>query len=79
MPNELTRHTFTGELTEFGVKLIGGEVVTIWADGYKAVGGAYVFEILMEGPPRYVVEVARIPATAVADDSGMWPPPRDVA
>jgi hypothetical protein len=71
MSDEPTEHVIWGPLTEFLIELVGGRTVTIWATAYHVENRDYVFSILMRGSPGYDIDVARIPADAVARDSGM--------
>lgn len=48
------------------VILNNGEELRVLTHAYAVEGGDYVFTLLMEGNPRFEVEVLRIPAHLVA-------------
>jgi hypothetical protein len=73
MSDEPSEHVVWGSLTEFPIELAGGQIVTIWATSYHVQERDYVFSVLMRGSPGYDVDIARIPADAVARHVGMRP------
>ena len=47
-----------------------GHLLVLHAHGYHQENGAFVFSLLMEGKPRFEIEVLRISAEIVADVVG---------
>jgi len=49
---------------------VSGHMLQLKAHAYSEVGHDYVFFALMEGSPRYEVELARMPISAVKSIRG---------
>jgi hypothetical protein len=60
----------TGELPSWELQLVNDEVIRLKAHAYSHDRGTYVFVALMEGTPRYEIELARIPVNLVKNIRG---------
>jgi hypothetical protein len=59
-----------GELGEWKVTLVSGEVIGLAAHAYAEENGAYLFSAFLEGDPPVEIPVARIPSALVAKVRG---------
>lgn len=57
--------TLTLELSKWEVRLKSGEVIVLFSNSFSREGEEYVFDILMEGSPNFLVDVARVPVDLV--------------
>lgn len=57
------------EQTRWEVTLLSGHTIVIWASGFSIDSDTmdYVFDILIDGIPREMLDVARIPSELVAN------------
>ncbi len=60
----------TSELPSWELQLVNGDVIRLKAHAYSHEHGNYVFVALMEGTPRYEIELARIPVNLVNNIRG---------
>ena len=65
----------TDDLDYWEVRFKSGEMMTLRAHGVTERDGAWVFVALMEGTPHYEYELARVPASLVAEVNGGWRSP----
>jgi hypothetical protein len=65
----------TSDLDYWEIRLKGGEVVTLRAHAVSERDDAWMFVALMKGTPHYEYELARVPASVVAEVNGGWPSP----
>jgi hypothetical protein len=52
------------------ITLVSGSDIRATAHGYSKEGNFYVFSLLMEGEPRFEVEVLRIPVEIISKIRG---------
>jgi len=64
------RLMLTNELPSWELHLVNGEVIRLKAHAYWHDQGTYVFVALIEGTPRYEIELARIPVNLVKSIRG---------
>ncbi|WP_405440584.1 hypothetical protein OG373_25605 [Streptomyces avidinii] len=50
------------------VRLTGGGLVEVWADGYAIDGDSYVFDVLVTAPPEYRAKVEITARTPTAPE-----------
>jgi hypothetical protein len=65
MKPEEPAHDLTSDLDPWEIRLVGGHTLHLKAHGYSEEGPDYVFVALMKGSPHYLIEVARLPISAV--------------
>jgi hypothetical protein len=58
------------DLGEWRVTLTTGDVLIVRASGVHESDEYLVFVVLMKGQPNYMYEIAKVPASVVADWSG---------
>jgi hypothetical protein len=68
--DELRGLMLTSELPAWELQLVNGEVIRLKAHAYSHEQGYYVFVALMEGTPRYEIELARIPDNLINNIRG---------
>ncbi len=54
-----------GELGEWEVTLVSGDVISVLAHAYEQVEGAYLFSAFAEGQPVVELPLVRIPSKLV--------------
>jgi hypothetical protein len=64
--------TICGDLSDWELSLVGGGVIRLRAHGYSKEHEEYRFSMLMDGQPRFIVEVFRIPYRLVSKVRGGW-------
>ena len=61
-----------GEPGRWTIELVGGDRIFLLADGYSVEGGEYVFSLLMEGEPPFLIDTARLPQSIVRSVESGW-------
>lgn len=71
MPNEYPqRFELVGEPGLWELFLANGNTLIVAAHAYSKQDGIYVFNMLMEGIPRFELDVLRIPVSMVSQIQG---------
>jgi hypothetical protein len=65
MNDSLPNLEICGELGDWEITLLNGEVLTIAAHGYSEIEQSFEFSILIDGNPRYMLPIIRIPKQIV--------------